>query len=788
MQKKSINFYYQNEKKTFDKNKNKEQNNNDDKNYEKYSKNQLTEAKTYNKNKMNSPYIFDKKNFFKNNDNKNFDNQYIYESGDKMHYFKNNTFNARNTSNLNPKSHTYYNNEKKENYYSDIQNKIYKKVVEQIFNNLYKYCKKLISNEYSKFLKNLKIIQLQNESKPKTYKKKYISDKNIYKAKKTPDRFNLNKKHIENIISPLHNYKKIKTENDNFISQKTSVNNSSKKNVIYSNYYNLNFFENNTNNNKYIYSSKRSKPKISNEFSYSDKTSVSQKDINIIPNINFAKDDEIINNEINTYEKRKNIIKTSLRKNNNINLTQPKNYQNFNSIGKNTLKIDSKNSITYINYSTKKKMIDKLQNIKLFRQVDNNDSYKNLDSDNLDNKKIYFQNLMKKLKVIAFFKHIEKSIQLINNKNKLELFEILKKYEINIENSENISSENDINKEKDNINENVDENNNSPEDKNIIIKEKSNSKEEEVENQKEIEINNQNIEVDNTHDSKNIEINNGKAEEQINEEDVNNKIKDKNEKDKEILNDKLNENKDIINENNLELDHQIISDEKLINEVENIEENHREENEVINNENNKDNTNGIIKEKIEDININSHQKENKNEIETMKDTFKQNSEELNNSINNKKNEEGKNDINYKNNEEEKDNQINIINGDNYSNIKEELNENEVAKRNITFKNIFEIFLLKEKNIILKGSFFKWKQIINANNNLKEIDEAKNEIVDLVKENKEEKRNHLKIKTLFLDEVDDEEKEVILEEMVFRFRTLLMSTCFQEKESFSDSFD
>ena len=83
---------------------------------------------------------------------------------------------------------------------------------------------------------------------------------------------------------------------------------------------------------------------------------------------------------------------------------------------------------------------------------------------------------------------------------------------------------------------------------------------------------------------------------------------------------------------------------------------------------------------------------------------------------------------------------------------------------------------------------KWKQIINANNNLKEIDEAKNEIVDLVEENKEEKRNHLKIKTLFLDEVDDEEKEVILEEMVFRFRTLLMSTCFHEKESFSDSFD
>ena len=40
-------------------------------------------------------------------------------------------------------------------------------------------------------------------------------------------------------------------------------------------------------------------------------------------------------------------------------------------------------------------MIDKLQNIKLFRQLDNNDNDKNLDSDNIDNKKIYFQNLMK---------------------------------------------------------------------------------------------------------------------------------------------------------------------------------------------------------------------------------------------------------------------------------------------------------------------------------------------------------------------------------------------------------
>ena len=69
-------------------------------------------------------------------------------------------------------------------------------------------------------------------------------------------------------------------------------------------------------------------------------------------------------------------------------------------------------------------MIDKLQNIKLFRQLDKNDNDKNLDSDNIDNKKIYFQNLMKKLKVITFFKYIEKSIKLINNKNKLKFIRI----------------------------------------------------------------------------------------------------------------------------------------------------------------------------------------------------------------------------------------------------------------------------------------------------------------------------------------------------------------------------
>ena len=622
---------------------------------------------------------------------------------------------------------------------------------------------------------------MQNESKPKAYKKKYISNKIIYKAKKTPDKFNQNKRHIANIISPLHNYKALKTENDNFISQRTSVNNSSKKNVIYSNYYNLNFFENNTNNNKYIYSTQRNKRKISNDFIYNSKSPNNQKEINIIPNINFVNDNEIINNELNIYEKRKFIIKTNLRKNNNNNnLTQSKNFPNNSSIGKNNLKIDSKNSLTYINYSTKKKMIDKLQNIKLFRQVDNKISYKNLNSSDLDRKKIYFQDLWKKLKIIAFYKHIEKIFQCINNKNKQGFFEILKNGGINKEDSKNINKKN-INKENDDIIENVDENKNFLEDKKINI----NSNEDDIDNLKEIEYIDYNIEDKITPNIKNIEItSNEKIEKDLEEKENNNKIEDIKENNTEILEEILNKDKVNKIENNLEINPEIISDEKIINENENIQENNKEEKGDIKSEDNNENINEGIEEKNDDINLETQLKENKIENE-----IQENMEDLNNSINNKKDNEERSDIYLKNNEEKEDYKNDIITGDNDSSLKNEKKiEEEINKRNIAFKNIFEIISLKEKYNILKESFYNWKQIININNNIEQKIETENEIIDLKNENKEEKRNHIKIKTLFFDEVDDEEKKVILEEMVFRFRTLLMSTSFHYKESFSDYSD
>ena len=622
---------------------------------------------------------------------------------------------------------------------------------------------------------------MQNESKPKAYKKKYIYNKIIYKTKKTPDKFNQNKRHIGNIISPLHNYKALKTENDNFISQRTLVNNSSKKNVIYSNYYNLNFFENNTNNNKYIYSTQRNKRKISNDFIYNCKSPNNQKEINIIPNINFVNDNEIINNELNIYEKRKFIIKTNLRKNNNNNnLTQSKNFPNNSFIGKNNLKIDSKNSLTYINYSTKKKMIDKLQNIKLFRQVDNKISYKNLNSSDLDRKKIYFQDLWKKLKIIAFYKHIEKIFQCINNKNKQGFFEILKNGGINKEDSKNINKKN-INKENDDIIENVDENKNFLEDKKINI----NSNEDDIDNMKEIEYIDYNIEDNITPNIKNIEItSNEKIEKNLEEKENNNKIEDIKENNTEILEEILNKDKVNKIENNLVINPEIISDEKIINENENIQENNKEEKEDIKSEDDRENINEKIEEKNDDINLETQLKENKIENE-----IQENIEDLNNSINNKKDNEERNDIYLKNNEEKEDYKNDIIDGENNSDLKiGKKIEEEINKRNIAFKNIFEIISLKEKYNILKESFYNWKQIININNNIEQKIETENEIIDLKNENKEEKRNHIKIKTLFFDEVDDEEKKVILEEMVFRFRTLLMSTSFHYKESFSDYSD
>ena len=81
-------------------------------------------------------------------------------------------------------------------------------------------------------------------------------------------------------------------------------------------------------------------------------------------------------------------------------------------------------------------------------------------------------------------------------------------------------------------------------------------------------------------------------------------------------------------------------------------------------------------------------------------------EDLNNSINNKKDNEERSDIYLKNNEEKEDYKNDIITGDNDSSLKNEKKiEEEINKRNIAFKNIFEIISLKEKYNNIKYKLF-----------------------------------------------------------------------------------
>ena len=251
------------------------------------------------------------------------------------------------------------------------------------------------------------------------------------------------------------------------------------------------------------------------------------------------------------------------------------------------------------------------------------------------------------------------------------------------------------------------------------------------------------------------------------------------EKDEIIENDNLEEN-NINDENNLEMySKESINndDNNIINEDKNIEENNDEKND-------------------NNININSQSKDENIEQVPSNETEEDkliNNQFSNNQMINEKNEKEKivtkieNEVKNEQREEEeiiKGNDVNI-------NIDEQSQINETQK-NKSLKKIINSIILKENNNILKKYLFKWSEkisdinlneeneLINKSEDDKEEIKSENEI-----ENKNEKRNMINIKTLFLDEVDDEEKCVIMEEMVFRFRTLLMLSCFKNEEDLSD---
>ena len=730
-QKRSKNFYSKSDINTIDMKQNIEENYNGNK----LSQYQLNEGKTYLKNKINSPSIGEKNNLvINNNDLIHPDKQYIYESASKISNinfsFKNILNNEKNLRYMNNKYYTDYNNEKEEIYYKELQSKIYKKVIDQFYNRVHKYCLKLILNDVSIFLKNLKEFSLNKKHVQKTYKKKNISNKNVCKYKKTIDKLVEPKKLIGDIPTlSSEKYKTIKREKNKLFNINTSVNRSKCK-IVYSNYYNLNIFENNT-NNKFIYSNKRNKEKFQNEFTCGDNKTLNDKNINTTSLEDIHKINEN-NNIIYNHKNRKNIIKSNLKKNPNINFTnftQPKNCYNLSKDKKNKLKIDNENSLAYS--ATIKKIIDKLQNIKLFRQSsDNNnlDKKEKSEEDELNMKKGHFKNLMTKLKKISFYKHIEKLVDIRNIKIIREFFDILK-YNLN---KEDIADKIEINYGKN---------------------EEENSKE--------------------NNEIKNIEINDEKKDKKdISEYNINNDDKSIN------PNNIKDNNKDIVItiEYNLEIDH-----EQNLNEN-----NNKVNNNNINDEENiQENTN---KMKVEGTGVNFQPKEEKNEKEkVIEEANSENKiEDINNSINKQENEKKETIIKNENINENEDNQK--------EEIKNEIKKNDNSKINIFNEKILNFILLKSKkdnDDIIKKYFIKWKQIqkINTENKNKIINtnEENNEtnIPENIIERKEEKRNFKNIKTLFIDEIDDEEKEVILEDMIFRFRTLLILSFLKNKENLSD---
>jgi hypothetical protein len=149
-QKRSKNFYSKSDINTIYM----KQNNEENYNGNKLSQYQLNEGKTYLKNKINSPSIGEKNNLvINNNDLIHPDKQYIYESASKVSNnnfsFKNILNNEKNLRYMNNKYYTDYNNEKEEIYYKELQSKIYKKVIDQFYNRVHKYCLKLVLNDVS---------------------------------------------------------------------------------------------------------------------------------------------------------------------------------------------------------------------------------------------------------------------------------------------------------------------------------------------------------------------------------------------------------------------------------------------------------------------------------------------------------------------------------------------------------------------------------------------------------------------------------------------------------------
>ena len=133
--------------------------------------------------------------------------------------------------------------------------------------------------------------------------------------------------------------------------------------------------------------------------------------------------------------------------------------------------------------------------------------------------------------------------------------------------------------------------------------------------------------------------------------------------------------------------------------------------------------------------------------------------------------------------------------ENEERINNNFNGKELLNRNLLLDNIFKNFTLKEFNNIIKKHFNKWVDTIKEENKLeinkdKDKNNLKEEIINKKPlENKDEINVYNNgTKTLFDDNLNDEEKEVIFNDMIYRFRILLILFYSKKNQNLSDSFE
>ena len=339
-------------------------NNNSSKNMNKifeYSNNSynIKDNKGINKGINHKNLIIRINNRYENNNN-NYIQNYIKKN--KYNTNTNNYFynNKQKIENKNQSTDNIIKIEQNQDYFKNLESKIYKKALEQFYRRIIKYCHLILKNDFSLILFTIKNYS-RNKFQQKTYKKKSIFNKNIFLLNNN----NKKKEHVKNVLSPLKNFNLVKTAklkfdernilttgnktNDtNNLDEKESYTNSiqsnKSSNLISGLYKNKSKFFSERKNDIYIKKNNIKSKQLNNNNLYISP----RKKSKYIYNTNSLR----LNNEYyNIYTesnpiKNKNIYDLNLTK--NLKTFLPDKSQFFNS---NNLIIDNKNSFNYLNKS-----------------------------------------------------------------------------------------------------------------------------------------------------------------------------------------------------------------------------------------------------------------------------------------------------------------------------------------------------------------------------------------------------------------------------------------------------